>query len=1533
MNQWYYVGLTHTGTSFNAYIDGQAIGTKTYTRDAPTKTANATVGTHYGLGATDSTNLGSGVYGNFKLGSFHVYKAALSTSDVLANYQATCARFDDACTQRTLYAQWQVAGYDITYSAGDFSTGSSVTVTKPSGVAHTIPDADTSRGYFSRTGHTLTGWATGADGTGTTYDFGDSYATNATLTLYPIWTANTYTVTFNKGSSTGAAGADQTAPKTHGQNLALPDSDTANRYFTKTGYTVTAWSLNADGSTSDFALGANYTTEAIDTLYPVWAANVYTVTYSYDSATGGNDDATSTFTVDGTAITLPTPTKTGYTFAGWYEASNFSGSALGATYSPTQTRTIYAKWTAVTYTILYDYNDSDGGDTTEDSSYTTGSTAITLPTPTKTGYTFAGWYVDSGFSGSAASSPYTTSLNRTLYAKWTAILRTVTYNDTDADSGAVPLDTTDYTIGENIVVKANSGALARDGYTFAGWSQNADGSGVLKNAGETITVETANISLYPKWSANTYTITYNRNGATGGSLARSTDSYTTGAVSGTTLADGGSLTKSGYSFGGWSTTTTGTDPLGALTTNSDITIYAIWSPVDYDFTYDLNGGSGTTPSTQSANVTETVTVSGIGSAVKSGHWFGGWNTSNLGTGSSYAAGSSATIPVGGQTLYAIWVPDTYRISYNANGGTGGPDLSLTDGFDSATFDEPYDIRSIGDLARTGYTFSHWSLTSSGTGSKYDQSQNSLDELTQYTPSANTTFYAQWTAVSYSHTFNVAGGSASLGTYGRTLGQSISMPSPGTKTGYTFDSWSDGTNDYAIGSTYAVTASNRTFTAQWTPNVYSVTYDWQGGASDTPKTSDSFTVGTGPMTLPVALAEGYSRDGYTFSGWSTSVDGSILTSFQPTSDDVLYAVWADGNYTLSYDAKGGVGSGVGTVGRGNSITLPTPVRQNFTFTGWYDSATGGSKVGNGGASYTPANSRSLYARWVQDSLFGVDLATLETGSTYTASNSTSIDTTIGHDPSGTSARVQIPSGALTAGTVITVRYFKETNRQANLIEGENNYFFALLVSWLYGSGDSATVPNTASGKPVTVTLENDAIKAGAMVYQVIGDEVTELGRATADGSVTVELTTDPEIVVAATAPTAPTSVSATSGDTQATVSWTAPNTGGSDITSYTVTASPGGATCTTATTSCDVTGLTNGTSYSFTVTATNAVGTSSSSASSAAVTIAATNYTVSYNSNGGSSVTSASFIAGGSISAPSNSTRSGYTFNGWSTTLNDVATKVTFPYSPGVSSNITLFALWTAVQVVDSGSGGSGSTPTNPTFPTMPTAPSVPENAIKPTPPVTQVTKPIGSVEGSSQAVTVTPDAAHEKLVATGFGWELSVAVENPAGDTAPVREEIPLKFQLANKAAVAGSGLRPNSKVQVWVFSEPTFVGETETNSSGSFETNLALPASILQGIHTLQVISFDSIGRKITFNIPISVVGKVSVGTFKGYIAIFTKDLVGQKLSAKVAGKWLVQNPITNYRTHGYSRAVRKTGAGYKIDVQLYLNGAFLRTEVITTR
>jgi uncharacterized repeat protein (TIGR02543 family) len=184
------------------------------------------------------------------------------------------------------------------------------------------------------------------------------------------------------------------------------------------------------GSNYEFQVGAeNIMGTTWDSTISQTTAYTYSLTYSYNLATGGNSVPTAIFTTGGTAITLPTPTRTGYTFSGWYSDAGLSSKIgdAGASYSPTGTSlalNAYAKWTANTYSVTYNYNSATGGDRPVIDSFTTGGTAITLPTPTRTGYTFAGWYFDAGLIykiGDAGEnySPPGSPLTLSAYAEWT----------------------------------------------------------------------------------------------------------------------------------------------------------------------------------------------------------------------------------------------------------------------------------------------------------------------------------------------------------------------------------------------------------------------------------------------------------------------------------------------------------------------------------------------------------------------------------------------------------------------------------------------------------------------------------------------------------------------------------------------------------------------------------------------------------------------------------------------------------------------------------------------------------------------------------------------------------------------------------------------------------------------------------------------------------------------------------------------------------------------------------------------------------
>ena len=187
---------------------------------------------------------------------------------------------------------------------------------------------------------------------------------------------------------------------------------------TRTGYTFDGWYTAATGG-SKVTATTTVTETTAHTLHAHWTVNTYTVTYNKNSGTITNESKYTSYTY-GTGLTLPTPTRTGYTFGGWYTSSSLTGTAATSISSTaTGNKTYYAKWTANTYTVTYNKN---SGTITNESKYTsyTYGTGLTLPTPTRTGYTFGGWYTSSALTGTAVTKISTTVTgDKEYWAKWT----------------------------------------------------------------------------------------------------------------------------------------------------------------------------------------------------------------------------------------------------------------------------------------------------------------------------------------------------------------------------------------------------------------------------------------------------------------------------------------------------------------------------------------------------------------------------------------------------------------------------------------------------------------------------------------------------------------------------------------------------------------------------------------------------------------------------------------------------------------------------------------------------------------------------------------------------------------------------------------------------------------------------------------------------------------------------------------------------------------------------------------------------------
>ena len=228
------------------------------------------------------------------------------------------------------------ASYSVTYNANGGS-GAPSSQTKWHGETLTLSTTKP-----TRSGYTFLGWSTSSTATSATYAAGGSYTANSAATLYAVWKAITYSVTYNANGGSGAPG---TQTKTYGVTLKLSSTKP-----TRTGYTFQGWATSSTGSVA-YAAGADYTANAALALYAVWKANTYAITYNANKPSAASGSVTSmpasqTKTY-GMTLKLSTtkPVLTNYSFQGW--ATSASGSvayAAGANYTDNQARTLYAVW-------------------------------------------------------------------------------------------------------------------------------------------------------------------------------------------------------------------------------------------------------------------------------------------------------------------------------------------------------------------------------------------------------------------------------------------------------------------------------------------------------------------------------------------------------------------------------------------------------------------------------------------------------------------------------------------------------------------------------------------------------------------------------------------------------------------------------------------------------------------------------------------------------------------------------------------------------------------------------------------------------------------------------------------------------------------------------------------------------------------------------------------------------------------------------------------------------------------------------------
>ena len=276
------------------------------------------------------------------------------------------------------------------------------------------------------------------------------------------------------------------------------------------------------------------------------------------------------------------------------------------------------------------------------------------------------------------------------------------------------------------------------------------------------------------------------------------------------------------------------------------------------------------------------------------------------------------------------------ITLNSNGGKA---------INAVTVKEGKGVDSLPATVRDGYTFDGWFTAADG-GDKV----TAIDKVTN-----DVMLYAHWTANTYQVTFDAQGGNEIAPMSVRADEVVTDLPTP-ERTDYAFDGWytkADGGKKV----TELSTVKDVTLYAHWKLSHYTLTFDSQGGTEVQPITENIET----PFTsMPITT-----KTNYVFTGWYTKPEGGIrVTSVTDGKSMKLYAHWSEATYVLTFNSNGGDSVPAIRFAATEGVPadkMPVPVRDGYTFNGWFTATEGGDKV----ESYMTTADATLYAQWTKN----------------------------------------------------------------------------------------------------------------------------------------------------------------------------------------------------------------------------------------------------------------------------------------------------------------------------------------------------------------------------------------------------------------------------------------------------------------------------------------------------------------------------------------------------------------------------------------
>ena len=517
----------------------------------------------------------------------------------------------------------------------------------------------------------------------------------------------------------------------------------------------------------------------------------------------------------------------------------------------------YATVKGNTSTVTFNTN----GGTTMSSKTVTDGTKISKPTnPTKSGWTFSGWYYDSKFTTEVNfDEPITHDV--TLYAKFTAKVNYVLNGGTNSN-----LNPSEYSSGKGVSTFYNA---SKNGYDFAGWwSANGTTSGNWGTQIKSIaSTASGTQTLYAKWTLHTYSVTFVDN--KGGTNPNTVKTYTIES-SDISLKD---ATLNAYDFDGWESSITG-QVITKIAKGSygDLTLTAKWTPHPYVLTYkNADGATNNNPATYTIEEKSDITLK---NATKPGYAFRGWWSKDGTADGDWGEQVTKILKksTGDKTFYAQWSVADLTITYKNIDDAENPNPSAFT-VDDGTI-------KLKNATKPDYDFVSW----------YDKSGKKVTEIPAGT-TGDVVLTAKWTPHKYTITYKNCTGANNPNPATFTCEtDSFQLLEP-TRPGYVFNGWTD-TKGNEVVYFYSGTTGNVTYVANWTTIKYSISYANVGGATN-PNTTKSYTADTSTITLKNASKKGYvflgwfSKQGQKTGDWGKQIKTIAKGS---TGNVTLYAKW-------------------------------------------------------------------------------------------------------------------------------------------------------------------------------------------------------------------------------------------------------------------------------------------------------------------------------------------------------------------------------------------------------------------------------------------------------------------------------------------------------------------------------------------------------------------------------------------------------------------------------------------------------------------